>query len=329
MGKETDIWDDSALINAFNKAISKHKKMHGQGCQDNSTKGAKEISTAENISYRIDESHKATGQIELHDNDNAVLNTGTDVGKANDLPQSQECYHANSHAQEAFMQTPNVPYTQKALDGFSYSQDAGEYGQLLNQYYELEEQRQKVLQQLHQAGYWNYQGIGEGSGSSAQRGACSTSQEQHQVPTNQLFLPGVLSSCCPYVCPCFVAPCSSLPCCALGGSCVSNIDPDVRTASCTMSPQKSSSLEDDSVVKTGLGAADRAISSFKMTISSASNIREEREKDVKSGSSMSEDEIVQSGNSDTDLGVVLHAWYSAGFYTGKYLVEQSKKGQQG
>ncbi|XP_043696244.1 uncharacterized protein LOC122646708 isoform X2 [Telopea speciosissima] len=328
MGKETDIWDDSALINAFNDAISKYK-MHNKGYQDNSAEGEKERNTAENVSDRIDQSHDDTRQIEVHDDGNAVSNTGPEAGIANDLPQSQESYHANSHGQEAFMQTSHIPHTQKVLDGFSYSQDVGEYNKLLSQYYELEEQRQKVLQQLHEAGYWNYQGIGEGSGSSAQWGACSTFQEQHQVPIHQSSLPGVVSSCCPYVCPCLVAPCSSLPCCASSGSCVSNIGTDVNTASCMMGPQKSSSFEDDIVVKTGLGAAERAISSFKMTKSSASNIHEEREKDVKSGSSLSEDKMVQCMNSDTDLGVVLHAWYSAGFYTGKYLVEQSMKGKQG
>ncbi|XP_042514920.1 uncharacterized protein LOC122089340 isoform X2 [Macadamia integrifolia] len=274
MGNETGIWDDSALINAFNDAISKYK-MHSKGYQDNSAEGEKERSAAENVSDQIDQSHEATGQIGVLDIDNAVLNTGSDAGIANDLPQSQESYHANLHAQEeAFMNMSNIPYTQKALDGFSYSQDVGDYGKLLSQYYELEEQRQKVLQQLHQTGYWNYQGIVEGSGSSAQWAASSTFQEQHQVPTHQYSLPEVLSSCCHCVCPCLVAQCSSLPCCALGGSCVSNIGTDVNTASCKMGPQKSSSFEDDGIVKTSMGAAERAISLSKMMKSTASNIHE-------------------------------------------------------
>ncbi|KAJ4959270.1 hypothetical protein NE237_026381 [Protea cynaroides] len=329
MGVETDIWDDSALVNALDDAICRYKTIHSKAYHDNSTEGGKAITTAEDTSDRIDESHEDSRQTEVHDNDNAISNTAIDVGKANDLPQIQESYHAISHAKGVFMHTSNVPYTQNALDGFSYSQDVGEYTHILSQYYELEEQRQKVLQQLHQAGYWNNQDIGKGSGSSTQWVACSTSQEQHQVPTHQSSLPGMPSSCCPYVCPCLVAPCSSLPCCASSGTCVSNIGTDVGTASCMMGTQKSSSLEDDGVIKTAIGAAESAISSLKMKKIDASTIHEEREKDGKKGSSLSEGEMVQCMNSDTDLGVVLHAWYSAGFYTGKYLKEQSKKGQQG
>lgn len=34
-------------------------------------------------------------------------------------------------------------------------------------------------------------------------------------------------------------------------------------------------------------------------------------------------DVAHSASSETDLAEVLNAWYSAGFYTGKYLTEQT------
>ncbi|KAK6934950.1 Survival motor neuron, Tudor domain [Dillenia turbinata] len=44
MGKEVEIWDDSALLNAFDAAISKYKKMHSKKSNATSTSTEKEKS---------------------------------------------------------------------------------------------------------------------------------------------------------------------------------------------------------------------------------------------------------------------------------------------
>lgn len=60
------------------------------------------------------------------------------------------------------------------------------YNQLLKQYYELEEKRQKVLEQLYQcsAGGWNYQDVSAESDIGTQWGTSSAYQE-HPVSASQ------------------------------------------------------------------------------------------------------------------------------------------------
>ncbi|ERN15525.1 hypothetical protein AMTR_s00048p00092440 [Amborella trichopoda] len=41
-----------------------------------------------------------------------------------------------------------------------------------------------------------------------------------------------------------------------------------------------------------------------------------------------EDKEWEDHNSETDISVVINAWYAAGFYTGKYYSEQSTKRRQ-
>uniref|UniRef100_A0A5B7B747 Survival Motor Neuron Gemin2-binding domain-containing protein n=1 Tax=Davidia involucrata TaxID=16924 RepID=A0A5B7B747_DAVIN len=297
MAKKGDLWDDSVLINAFDDAISKYKMMHGKGNRDSSTEGGKVISsTEENLSALVDESHEAKRNIEADDNSNDVSNTTTEMGETNNLPSVKENHCANSCAPQHYVDSSNGQQAQDALHGYSNTQGAEDYTRLLNQYYELEEQRQKILQQLHQFGSWNYQS----SGSNEHWGTGSTSQE-HQVPTTQASYPAVICSCCPYACQCLVAPCS------LGGTCVGKTCDATSVIGCD---GKSFSLEDGDIVKTAMGAADRALSSLK---TNSSEKREEK----------NEGQLTQSAGSETDLTIVLNAWYSAGFFTGKYLVEQS------
>lgn len=64
--------------------------------------------------------------------------------------------------------------------------DLEEYNHLLKQYYELEEKRQKVLEQLYQcgAGGWNYQDVNAGSDVGTQWGTSAANQE-HPVSASQ------------------------------------------------------------------------------------------------------------------------------------------------
>lgn len=316
MGKEGDLWDDSALINAFDDAVSKYKVMHGKKNRDTSTEGGEFVGgTGENASADVNQTHDF--RRDADEKSNVASSTATDLGETSKFSPVKENHCVDSSAPaERCMDSSNVHLqdAQHVINGCSYSYGTEDYNQLLSQYYELEEKRQKILEQLHQYGGWNYQYSGEGSGSGVQWGSCSTSQE-HPLCASQVSHPNVICSCCPYVCQCLVAPCPSLD-----GTCVGKTCTD--TSSVAMVPGRPCLLEDGDIVKTAMGAAERAISSMRTKISGDSNINGEKEKEIKEG------ETTQSGNPETDLTVVLNAWYSAGFYTGKYLTEQSiaKKG---
>ncbi|KAK4845446.1 hypothetical protein QYF36_005195 [Acer negundo] len=308
MGKEGELWDDSLLIKAFDDAMSKSKKMHTKKkTNDTSIDGQLLISDALHH-----QNHDALRLEEAEENKNIVTNTETEMREAKNLAPVEGNPCMDSHAPEACIDSSNGLATQDAPKGYSDSQGAEDYNQLLNQYYEIEEKRQHILQQLQQFGSWNYQFSAEGYSSVSQWGACSTSQE-HPLPASQACHPGVMCSCCPYVCQTLVAPCTTYPACSLADACRGKICMDTNASEDSgklLSPVKSD------IVKTAMGAAEKAISSLKTTVTS--NINEEIEKKKEN-----EGEMVQSLSSETDLTVVLNAWYSAGFYTGKYLTEQS------
>ncbi|XP_065880013.1 uncharacterized protein [Euphorbia lathyris] len=142
---------------------------------------------------------------------------------------------------------------------------------------------------------------------------CLYTQNLEGVP----FLPTVAGSCCcPYPSHCSAAPCISVPCCSLGGTCASKMCDNLSALTCH---KKSAPLTDGGIVKTAMEAAEKALSSIK-SMESTNCSTEEKGKD-------NVEEIAKSISSDTDLSLVLNAWYSAGFYTGKYYTEQLKKGQ--
>lgn len=180
------------------------------------------------------------------------------MGQSSNLSAVKENHCVGPNAHESSPQG-----AEDVQNGNSHSQGAEEYNRLLNQYYELEEKRQKILEQLHQFGSWNYQYSGEGSG-------YGTYQE-HLLPANQACNPNVVCSCCPYACQGSVTSCSSAPACCLGGPYACNSCPG---ASVVTDPGRSLPLEDSDIVKTAMGAAERAISSMTMKISGDSNADE-------------------------------------------------------
>lgn len=133
--------------------------------------------------------------------------------------------------------------------GYNNSLSTEDYNQLVNKYYELEDQRQKILQQLNQFGYWNY--------NSSLNAAMS---QEPEASTSQVY-PTVPSSFCPYGCQSWVAPCTSLPCCCSGGACVGkSFDVPPKEAA---SMKKSASPREADFVKTAMVAAEQALSSLK------------------------------------------------------------------
>ncbi|XP_039036260.1 uncharacterized protein LOC120173030 isoform X2 [Hibiscus syriacus] len=287
MGKESELWDDSALIDAFDNAMSKYK-MHG--------KKKSEADVSVSVHQSGDE---ATKHGDAGENNNARVITGKETEKAKDLEPVKDNHTVK-------LQTPE-PY------GYSDLQGAQDYNQLLRQYYEVEEKRQTILLQLQQYGSWDYRYSAEGSSTGAQRGTSCVSQE-YPISTSQASQSTSVCSCCPYVCQSLVTPCTSYPCCSLDGISVGKTSTDRNGST---SHGNLPEIINSDIVKTAMGAAERAISSLTKKASINSNVNEEN-KEKKDGEAET-----NHGNCETNLTELLNAWYSAGFYTGKYLVEQS------
>ncbi|KAJ9135102.1 hypothetical protein P3X46_032321 [Hevea brasiliensis] len=303
MGTEGDLWDDSALINAFEDAMSKYKKMHGKKIKENL------IDEGNGGSAFAAEIHGAVSDAD--ENGNVTSNAAEELGETKNLTPVRENHCLSSVEPEPCIDSSSGQHKQ-AVNEYSYSQNWEGYQLLCQQYYDLEEKRQGILRQLQQLGGYGYQCPAECYDSSQQWGTCCT-YDDLSFPTTQPSFSTVACSCCPYACHGSAAPCMSFPTCSFCGTCAEKM---FANSSGATVPAKHSPHEDGDIVKTAMEAAERAISSMK-TLSSINSGTEEK------GKGKDGEEISQSTCSGTDLSVVLNAWYSAGFYTGKYLTEQS------
>lgn len=170
---------------------------------------------------------------------------------------------------------------QNLLNDYSNTESAEDYNHLLSQYYEVEEQRQKILNQLYQHGSWGYGGY-----DSSMQWSNNLASQEHQVPAqascptdsivqvdgtsasqeDQVLKPqapssAVANSCCSCMCPCMLGPFTSLPGCTPSGTCVGEFGLNGN----------SSSVEKDDLVNTALGAANRALSALKTKASGDAN----------------------------------------------------------
>ncbi|KAL2545464.1 uncharacterized protein Fot_14697 [Forsythia ovata] len=334
MGKG-DLWDDSALINAFDHAISKYKTMHGMGGQGGSAEGGKSIpSNEENfeVDSKSSEVSSSVGHVEADDGKNTSLNATAEIGETGNLSPIEEHPSVESDFPEKHIVSSNVQNgnlssakENSAMESGSpkkhigssnvqnlqdeatwYSQSPEEYNLLLNKYYELESQRQIILQQLNQFSNWSYEHP-ISSTIIPEHNQASISQSSYQTDTCY----------CPYGCQSSVACCSSLPAHCSDGACVDK-SCDASRGGCN---GNSPSQEDHGFVKTAMVAAERALSSLTKETSRNADASANGGKEKELGSEIGH--LTESTESGTDLAVVLNAWYSAGFYTGKYLSEQS------
>ncbi|KAL3649627.1 hypothetical protein CASFOL_006030 [Castilleja foliolosa] len=325
---EGDLWDDSVLIRAFDNAVSKYKIMHkmsgsnvGEKANIINTEETKTLPAAEADNESNNKLRPSDENLQKTDDLHTELETTLKFGETAELSQikpnslSAKCVVSSSDNQNGNLSPTNensdaksgspvkhlIPsdlHSQNEAAWYSNAQE--EYNQLLDKYYELEGQRQQVLQQLNQYNNWNYQ---------HPIPSTSTSQEyQTSIP-----LPYDAVTCyCPYGCQNWVVPNSSVPDSCTGNACVGN--------SCNNIPRESQPgnpvpREEHEFVKTAMLAAERALSSLKSFAKEANGV-----KDKQLGVEI--DDFAESTKS-TDLDVVLNAWYSVGFYTGKYLSEQS------
>ncbi|KAK1274175.1 hypothetical protein QJS04_geneDACA012170 [Acorus gramineus] len=302
--------------------MSKYKAMHGKASSSNLAEGEENVPNPVEDTEGIFEHEKKSNSVEQTEgslvDDGVAREFATDQLSSSVLPPVQETYEA-----------------------YYGSQGGVEYEQLLSRYYELEGLRQNVLQQLQQSS--SYQAMNQ----------CSDFQTQ-QLPTDSASYNASIPSCCTCsVSPCFLVPTSAA--CAQHSSGTQNVNSCLACTSsyngwipscspclshCAIAPSfvpscalgkqgvadnishsvspkhnsdavKRSNVADESVVKTAMMAAERAICSMKLDGSEIP------------GTSEGHDKEKQNIDLETDLSSVLSAWYSAGFYTGKYLMGQS------
>ncbi|KAL4199537.1 hypothetical protein AMTRI_Chr03g51640 [Amborella trichopoda] len=271
MGKETAIWDDSVLIQAFDDAMNKgNKGEHPAGST------GLENPSETNIPIGTTDEH-------LQVPDSCVSETNADDSGGIPVPENAGEY-TNSHAEN--------------------------YTQLYNQYLELDKQMNEVLNELYHSNYWKYSVSGQESGTSTLWNAGDSSHYatiQGEQPCSCYCLGAYWPLSPPYI-----------QCQSVGKSNTHSCQPMM-----TKNALKPSPPMDDNVVKKVMGAAEKVIPSTKTKVSVPSNACEGEHK-----AEELEDKEWEDHNSETDISVVINAWYAAGFYTGKYYSEQSTKRRQ-
>ncbi|XP_071737438.1 uncharacterized protein [Rutidosis leptorrhynchoides] len=302
MAKNSQIWDDSALVKALDDAISKYKIMHSKGGDGGSFKEAETITkddeeSSPNLLTRSNKTKTAYG--ETNDKNTDEQKKSIDTRKTTDSTVTEK------GVVEKEVSPSNGDQVQDTDYNYVNAESTEQYNVLLNQYNAVEEQRQKLLQQLYQYGNWESQGYSYGYGYSYDSGATYDSQYRN-VSAPQTSGPPVCT-CRPYVCPYSTAPCTSSETCVGSTACAHY--------------GNSGSLDDDGFIKAAMGAVDKAIHSFNKEATDMPNVEQDGKKgqEVETGSV----NVARDKTSQTDLSAVLHAWFSAGFYTGKYLSEQA------
>lgn len=199
------------------------------------------------------------------------LSTKNETRQAKNPTHVKEDTDVDSYVAEPYIDSSNGMAMQEAIEGYSYSKGAEDYNQLLNQYYELEDKKQQILQQLHQFSSLNYQFSGEGCTSGAQWGAFTT--QEHPTFASQASYPTVVCSCCLYACQFLVTPCTTYPNCSMDGTCIGKTCTDTNAVAISQKPH---SLVNVDIVKTAMGAVERAMASIKTKASANPYIIEDK-----------------------------------------------------
>ncbi|KAL6497187.1 hypothetical protein OROGR_029116 [Orobanche gracilis] len=323
MGKG-ELWDDSVLVKAFENAVM--HKMSGSNVGEKA-----DTNTEENLpaSEADNGSNNFRSDDENLQNDDNLLQTTAKIGQTAEFPQIKENSPLEQDSSAKCLGSFNIQYdnlpptnrnsaaksgspvkhiissdVQSQNEAAWYSSAPEKYSQLLNKYYELEDQRQQVRQQLNQYNNYNYQ--------HPLPGIFASKEYEASVP--QIY--DTVTCYCPYGCQNWIVPINTLPASCSGDTCIGK--------SCNDSPRKGNpiSQKHTDLVKTAMLAAERALSSL---TKEANGVKGEQ-----TGTEIGH--FAESTESSTDLDVVLNAWYSAGFYTAKYLTEQSmekRKHEQG
>lgn len=179
----------------------------------------------------------------------------------------EENHHAGSQTHQPSLDSTNGQDIQSAYNGNTYGQGVDDYNQLVAQYYELEEKRMKILEQLNQYGGWNHQYAATASSS----GVPYSSPQDYSMPAYQVSDPNAVCSCCPCFSQCALAPCTMVPSCSLDESCAGK---PRNNYSVEMDHKVLFPCEDGKIHKMAMGAAERALSTIRTTIKGDLNVNE-------------------------------------------------------
>ncbi|XP_042057006.1 uncharacterized protein LOC121801559 isoform X1 [Salvia splendens] len=323
MGKEGEIWDDSALIKAFDHAVTKYKAMNvnsgekaiinaeenlpGAGADNGSIECGSNSEFVQNDDSLLNGLETKTQVVEpaetLVSTEDSPLELGSSakcVGFFNiheyPVPPTNDISATTSVSQCQNTASTDIKHQNEAS---CYSDGSEEYTKLMNKYYEIENQRQHIFQQLNQYSNWNNQ-----------YPFSSTSMtEEYQASVPQPY--ETVACSCPYGCQNWVVPRNSSPAACSDGNyihttCLAKCSPNANSE-----PKK-----DPDFVNMAMAAAEKALA-----LTKEANGGTYKELGVETGQS-------PESKSTTDLDVVLRAWYTAGLYTGKYLSEQSSEGSK-
>ncbi|OEL26475.1 hypothetical protein BAE44_0012504 [Dichanthelium oligosanthes] len=289
MGKGGELWDDSALVDAFDRAVATYKEMHGKSnratpCEDEKPDRAATAEEKEPAAAEAVDEHR--------EKDANCDNTSCGLVETPQQPSEERQAVEQAPLQETDPGkerhgSESKTFSSDATDAdgnVSSNQQTWEYNELLRQYYELEEKSRNILQQLQQTNYWNYQAPGY----------ASTIQEK-QIPAYSATAPDPHSSTTQSSCCYWNVPLVSVSCCSAGQPSEGDQCPDASTTYPSVSnymqlPTKSPFLF---------------------------NVGNESETGKEEGTSMGMKPNLDTTGADSDLAVLLNAWYAAGFYTGR------------
>ncbi|XP_042474743.1 uncharacterized protein LOC122056722 isoform X2 [Zingiber officinale] len=297
MGKGHELWNDSALINAFDRAMATYKEMHKESCPGHSfadEKHASESNLGENlhsVSSTREGEHNDDQENLINDVANTCMPYHQDVATNEVLQSQKESLCANICTPELNPHCSKIPVadTQTSYGTYGNDQRNIEYNNLLNQYYELEEKRLQVLQQLQHANYWNPQNPAQSGEYQTEKVLSNHATENYsQHPCSWRSCHGVTVPVIPTACvTCCPSPglsdsCSQ-GCLALAPHHFSDGQGYGQSGlcsscpSCTVDASKKINVTDDNLTKIGMKAAEKVLSSVKSKSSLVSAVCEENE----------------------------------------------------
>ncbi|XP_062219994.1 uncharacterized protein LOC133919576 isoform X1 [Phragmites australis] len=334
MGKGGELWDDSALVDAFDRAVATFKAMHGKNTQATPCENEKPEHASAAAEEEETDEHR-----EKDDNYNKIpcgametLQEPSEESKTiEQAPPLQETDPGiEIHASEFKTLSSDATDADRNVS----SSQQGEHTELLRRYYELEEQSRNVLQQLQQTNYWNYK-----------EPEYASMYQQQQAPAYNGTAPDPHSCTAQSSCCYWNVPLVSVSCCSAGqpsgssdsvppnGGCSVSLTCDQCPGASTtyttganfMQPPTTVSTNDDQVTKVAMMTTEGAFNFMRSTISGDPASQRKETETGKESTSMGMWPNFDTTGADSDLAVVLNAWYAAGFYTGRYLMQESVK----
>ncbi|KAG6518695.1 hypothetical protein ZIOFF_022176 [Zingiber officinale] len=227
----------------------------------------------------------------INDVANTCMPYHQDVATNEVLQSQKESLCANICTPELNPHCSKIPVadTQTSYGTYGNDQRNIEYNNLLNQYYELEEKRLQVLQQLQHANYWNPQNPAQSGEYQTEKVLSNHATENYsQHPCSWRSCHGVTVPVIPTACvTCCPSPglsdsCSQ-GCLALAPHHFSDGQGYGQSGlcsscpSCTVDASKKINVTDDNLTKIGMKAAEKVLSSVKSKSSLVSAVCEENE----------------------------------------------------